>query len=195
MKLQNLSLLVVLFIFTNCSSQNKSYNSSHQVSTKDSSLSPGITSNDVNAQFKEVLKAYMEMKNALVNEDANTASISGKAVMKAIDAMDMKSMNAKEHAVWMKYMENLSYDAEHIKGTSEIEHQREHFITLSSNLYQVVKVFNAHSENVYYQYCPMANDGKGAYWLSDQSKIRNPYFGKKMLSCGSTKETLPTAKQ
>ena len=34
----------------------------------------------------------------------------------------------------------------------------------------------------------MANDNQGAYWLSATKEIRNPYFGKQMLNCGSTEE-------
>jgi Cu(I)/Ag(I) efflux system membrane fusion protein len=36
----------------------------------------------------------------------------------------------------------------------------------------------------------MAFNDKGAYWLSDKEAIRNPYFGDKMLTCGSVEETL-----
>jgi Cu(I)/Ag(I) efflux system membrane fusion protein len=36
----------------------------------------------------------------------------------------------------------------------------------------------------------MAFEGKGAYWLSENKDIRNPYFGKKMIDCGDTRETL-----
>jgi len=43
------------------------------------------------------------------------------------------------------------------------------------------------SENpVYVQYCPMADSS----WLSDESKIANPYYGKSMLTCGNVKSTL-----
>ena len=43
---------------------------------------------------------------------------------------------------------------------------------------------------VYFQHCPMANDGQGADWLSKESGIKNPYFGSMMLTCGKTVETL-----
>jgi hypothetical protein len=43
---------------------------------------------------------------------------------------------------------------------------------------------------VYKAYCPMANNNQGATWLSDSKEIRNPYFGDKMLKCGSLKEEL-----
>jgi Cu(I)/Ag(I) efflux system membrane fusion protein len=42
---------------------------------------------------------------------------------------------------------------------------------------------------VYKEYCPMAFDNKGAYWLSESEEIRNPYFGKSMLTCGEVTTT------
>jgi len=46
------------------------------------------------------------------------------------------------------------------------------------------------SGEVYKQYCPMAFDGKGAFWLSSSEEIRNPYYGDKMLKCGRVEETI-----
>jgi hypothetical protein len=94
----------------------------------------------------------------------------------------------------MKLSTDLSYDAEHIKGTDKIDHQREHFAKLSVNMYKLIKVLHLNTVEMYYQYCPMAEEGKGAYWLSEQPQIKNPYMGKKMLTCGSTKETISLKK-
>ena len=101
----------------------------------------------------------------------------------------MSKMNATQHQIWMKYQEKLSYDAEHIKGVTETEHQREHFISLSKNMYEVMKVFKLNVP-VYYDFCPMTNDGKGATWLSLQQLISNPYLGKHMPTCGKVQETI-----
>jgi hypothetical protein len=43
---------------------------------------------------------------------------------------------------------------------------------------------------IYKQFCPMAFDNKGAYWLSSNEEIMNPYFGDKMLHCGKVEETV-----
>ena len=43
---------------------------------------------------------------------------------------------------------------------------------------------------VYNQYCPMADDNKGAYWLSNDKNVLNPYFGSAMLACGSVKQVI-----
>lgn len=140
--------------------------------------------------INKVQSAYLELKNALVKDDGNLASTNAKELFKAIEKIQMDKMTPEQHKIWMKYSDKLSYDAEHIKGTTDLEHQREHFISLSKNMYEVVKTFNTNTITLYYQFCPMANEGKGAYWLSEIEKIQNPYFGKKMLTCGSTKETI-----
>jgi hypothetical protein len=36
----------------------------------------------------------------------------------------------------------------------------------------------------------MANNNKGALWLSEVKEIKNPYFGSKMLTCGSVKKQI-----
>ena len=98
-------------------------------------------------------------------------------------------MTTEQNSVWMKYMKKLSYDATHISEVAELDHDREHFMSLSKNMYLVVKVFPS-ATAVYYQFCPMANDNKGAYWLSEKKEIHNPYYGDKMNGCPSNKETI-----
>jgi hypothetical protein len=137
----------------------------------------------------DVYAAYFALKDALAKDDGNTASAKAKVLFNAIDKVDMNKLNPTQHNVWMKYQEKLSYDAEHIKGVTELEHQREHFISLSKNMYEVMKVIKM-DVPVYYDYCPMANDGKGATWLSLEQKISNPYMGKQMPTCGKVQETL-----
>ena len=43
------------------------------------------------------------------------------------------------------------------------------------------------AEKIYIYYCPMAD----ASWLQKEEGTRNPYYGAKMLKCGSVKEELP----
>jgi hypothetical protein len=153
------------------------------------------TNNDslkVKDPLSAVLSTYIELKNALAKDDGNSASINAKELFKAISNVPMDKFTPDQYKVWMKYNEKLSYDAEHIKSTTETEHQREHFVSLSKNMYELIKAFNTNIFTIYYQFCPMANDNKGAYWLSEKEKISNPYMGKQMPGCGSTKETIKT---
>ncbi len=145
----------------------------------------------VSNPITEVYADYIGLKNSLTKDNADSAAAYAKQLFKDIDKVQMDKLTATQHTTWMKYKTNLFNDAERINGTANLENQREHFISLSKTMYDLLKAFNTNTETVYYQFCPMANDGKGAYWISENSKIVNPYFGKQMLSCGSTKETIP----
>jgi hypothetical protein len=150
--------------------------------------------NESASAFKNVITLYLDLKNALFNDSGDSARAAAKRLFIAIDKVPMGKLPVGQHKIWMEYNEKLSYDAEHIKGTDELEHQREHFIKLSANMYKMLKELKINTGDLYYQFCPMANEGKGAYWLSEKSTISNPYMGKKMPTCGETKDTIKVVK-
>jgi hypothetical protein len=132
---------------------------------------------------------YFALKDALVKTDGNTASSKANMFLTAIGEVKMEKLSSTQHNVWMKIQKDLAFDAEHIAETKEASHQRDHFITLSKNMYDLIKV-SKQETLTYYQFCPMANKGKGAHWLSKDNTIKNPYFGSKMLGCGKTIELI-----
>lgn len=142
-----------------------------------------------NSNITKVLNSYIALKDALVKTDGNSASVLAKDLLTSIESVNMNELDATTHAQWMKVVNDLKEDAEHINETKEISHQRDHFMTLSKNLYAVMKVSKS-ALPIYYQYCPMANKGKGANWLSIENKIKNPYYGNQMLTCGRVLETI-----
>ncbi|TDE09742.1 DUF3347 domain-containing protein [Dyadobacter psychrotolerans] len=139
--------------------------------------------------LKPVLDAYYAVKDALVNSDGNAASTNATSLVKAIKAVKMDQLASEQHMIWMKVMKDLDFDADHIAETKDTGHQRDHFSSLSDNMYKVIKSGKP-SETVYYQHCPMAKEGKGANWLSQIPAIKNPYYGAQMLNCGKTTETI-----
>ena len=140
-------------------------------------------------QLSEVFERYFSLKDALVKTDGTIASAKGKDLQTAINAVKMEKLAMDVHTVWMNVLNNLNADAELIKNTKDVARQRNYFMSLSTNMYALLKVAKT-TEAVYYQFCPMANDGKGANWLSKESTIKNPYYGSQMLTCGKTVETI-----
>jgi hypothetical protein len=145
------------------------------------------TENAVEDQLKAFFDSYFSVKDALVVTDGIFASAQAKKMLTAISGVKMSKLNSQEHAVWMKVMSQLKEDTEHIANTNDIEHQRGRFISLSKNVYALIKVSKTGSP-VYYQYCPMYKGG--ANWLSKESSVKNPYYGSKMMSCGRIEETI-----
>jgi hypothetical protein len=147
------------------------------------------TTTQVANPLADVYTAYFSLKDALTKDDGTTAAAKAKELFKAVDAVPMEKLTTEQHTVWMKFEKLISYDAEHIKGVTETEHQREHFASLSKNIIEVMKTIKP-DYTVYIDHCPMYNDNKGADWLSKESGIKNPYYGAMMLTCGKTTNTI-----
>lgn len=141
------------------------------------------------SQLNPVFDNYLSLKDALVNTDAGTSSAKAVSLVKAIQNVEMGKLSNEEHTVWMKVLKDLTTQAEKIAATKDISKQRDSFARLSENIYVLAKV-SKQNKTVYYQHCPMFNNGKGANWLSKEEAIKNPFYGNKMLTCGSVQETI-----
>ena len=141
-------------------------------------------------QLGDLFNAYVDLKDAFVSSDVakvkKEAAETGEALLK----VDMKLLTGAAHNDWMNYSAPMEGSLKEIQANEDIEAQRKSFSTLTDNLYKSIKAFGLGGEEAFYEYCPMAFDNEGAYWLSDEEKIQNPYFGDKMPGCGEVKERL-----
>ena len=140
-------------------------------------------------QLKLVFDNYFLVKDALISSNGDNAASASKELVKAISNVKMDKLEMDVHMVWMKVLNQIKGDAQHIADTKDIKHQRDRFTTLSNDIHTLIKVAK-YEVPVYYQFCPMANSGKGANWLSKENAVKNPYYGSMMLSCGKTVETI-----
>ena len=142
------------------------------------------------AQLTKVYKDYLDMKNAFVETDAKKVAGEAKDVIAALKSVDMGLLKGDAHMMWMDQLEILNSTINAISKSNDIEKQRQEFVQFNLAFYKSVKMFGLENVTAYYQFCPMANNDKGAYWLSDSEEILNPYFGDVMLNCGEVKETI-----
>jgi hypothetical protein len=146
-------------------------------------------SSSVHAQssgLSSILTAYYQVKDALVAGDSKATATAAGGMFKAINGVDMTALAPKDHQAFMALQDKLAYDSRHISESTDINHQREHFTSLSANLFKLARQVRLSDQPVYEDYCPM----KKAYWLSSDEAIRNPYFGSSMLTCGKVSTTL-----
>lgn len=141
-------------------------------------------------QLGETLAPYLTIKDALVSSDPEAASAAGKNFASALQKVDMKLVKGSAHTKWMEKLNAMNESSKIIGSSNYIEKQRASFSTLTDALYTSFKTFNVNGLEASYQFCPMAFDNKGAYWISRDKQVSNPYFGEKLLRCGETKETL-----
>jgi Cu(I)/Ag(I) efflux system membrane fusion protein len=145
---------------------------------------------DFITQINNLLDQYLNLKNYLVQDDSKMAIQAAGNFQKALSGVDMKHLSGDNHLKWMDLSGGISASLASIINSDGLEQERKAFQTLSKDLYAAIKTFGMMNKTVYYQYCPMYDNNKGGYWLSETEEIRNPYFGREMLSCGETRETL-----
>jgi len=135
----------------------------------------------------KIINAYLEIKNALVEDNDVKASQAGKELLTAFRSMD-KATVPQEHIKEINdIIENAQENAEHIsESKGNIEHQREHFSQLFPDVKDLIEITGS-DRNLYEIYCAMANDNEGGFWLSTSDEVQNPYMGSKMESCGTVK--------
>jgi len=141
-------------------------------------------------QLKTTFDNYLVVKDALVKDDSKKVVEGAQQLLNSLNLIDMKLLkdnNAHNH--WMKLEKELKSSTKSITEVSNIEEQRSHFKHLSSHLGSAIQLFGV-NEKVYNQFCPMADNNKGAYWLSKEEKVLNPYFGDAMLTCGEVKQVI-----
>jgi Cu(I)/Ag(I) efflux system membrane fusion protein len=137
-----------------------------------------------------VFTSYIELKDAFVASDAGKVKTEAMEAKDAVGKVDMKLLSGAAHNDWMSYLSPIETSLKEIQSSTDLEAQRKSFSTLSDNLYKSIKAFGLGGKQAFYEFCPMAFNNEGGYWLSDQEQIRNPYFGDKMLTCGEVKEKL-----
>lgn len=141
--------------------------------------------------LSEMFTAYIQIKNDLINTDSAAVHHSSQNLLTAIDQLAVENLNPKQVAAWVKYKNKLRESVKQTATAATIDLQKEYFMYLSKNLFKILKSFKTNKTPIYYQYCPLAFEGKGAYWISENQTINNPYLGKQMPVCGKTKQTIP----
>lgn len=132
----------------------------------------------MNLEFKdatiaEAFQHYIQIKTALVNSDNKEAKNGGDMLAKALDDKNLEIGNL----------------ASAIAGSDDLEKQREVFADLTKKMETILDGALSSGE-IYKQYCPMAFNNQGGFWLSSEKAIRNPYFGNRMLQCGTIQVTI-----
>lgn len=183
MKIYVLTVALVassLVAFGNSQNSNAKTNAVKQVSSETQQQNNGMNA---------VVNYYLQIKNALASDKSDEAAKAGaqlKSALVSFGKQSMAKMTKKQMDAYSDIAPAAEENAEHIsKNGGDIDHQREHFQSLSKEIYILVKVFGT-SQTLYKDYCPM----KKSIWLSETKDIKNPYFGQSMPSCGTIKDTI-----
>lgn len=141
-----------------------------------------------NFSIDPIIRDYLILKNSLVADNDQAVAKAGKQLFTTLRNVNMKAIPADKHKEYMDIAEDAKENAEHIgNNAGKVDHQREHMASLSNDIADLIAAFGT-TQKLYQDHCPMYNDGKGAIWISETKAIKNPYYGDKMLTCGSVKK-------
>jgi hypothetical protein len=175
LKMSIAAMLLLAVSFTNAQEKetmNHDHNNMNMGGMRMNDMQMTLKFNDEN--IADAYGNYILIKTALVNSNRNEAEKGAALLVKSL-----KTIKGTDVAIKA---------AVSIENSQDLNTQRTAFSTLSNEMAVLVKG-KLNSGSIYKDFCPMAING-GAYWLSSEKNILNPYFGDKMLKCGTVKEVL-----
>jgi hypothetical protein len=171
-----------------CNNGEKKINTSSLQDSLTHSIVKADTASKVGNPISELVNYYLQIKNSLAADDGNAAALAAKSLKAGFESANKSAMTDKQKLSFDNIADDAKEMAEHISlNPDKLEHQREHFEMLSQDMLDLVKIFGT-KKTLYVQQCPMYN--KGAAWISETEKIKNPFMGEKMSTCGSIKKVL-----
>jgi len=188
-----LSSLLLIVVLISCNQKNKQEQKVNtteetEVKAEDTEAADEITevSDAVKASVatEAIINGYLKIKNALANDKSKEATTAATDFVNAVLATNSEKIDSKLIDKYKTITESAKKQADLIvSNDGKIAEQRTHFAVLSKDITNLIATFGT-DKKLYQDYCPMYNEGKNGYWISEIKEIRNPYYGSEMLSCG-----------
>lgn len=176
LKISKFTALIGILFLGACSNegpQNAEDDTTEKMETKSEINAETVDLSFENDITGKAFRHYVEIEEALFNSD--------------LDAAKVAASNLSE--TFPTERETLKTMASDMANSENIEDLRKHFYSFSKEAEAFFS--NALVEGtIYKQFCPMAFDNEGAFWIADVKQINNPYFGERMPHCGKTVEVI-----
>ncbi|MEC5144415.1 DUF3347 domain-containing protein [Chitinophaga sp. 212800010-3] len=138
------------------------------------------------------MQTYFRLAEAFTAADSSKAGTEAALLKLHVDSLpvNLLQMDSTHLAGVTGITGSISAELAGLAGEKGLEGKRSSFQMVSDMMFDLVKTTGWKGHTVYREFCPMAAEGNGAYWLSEKAAIKNPYFGEKMLTCGETRDSL-----
>lgn len=143
---------------------------------------------EIKKTLEPLIKNYIDLQTALANDDLKTAKKQLIIIKNNLNKVDVGLFKKESQDIWMQFDDRINKSINLMENDKNIENFRKSFLDLSVTYVALVEVFGSFNKKLYVVNCPMANNNKGADWLSFEKEVRNPYYGKSMLTCGKIKK-------
>lgn len=141
--------------------------------------------------FSGTLNFYYQLKNAFVATDGTAADLTASQLRISIDSLDAKKLllDTTLNTTITGYKKTMITAVDALIKERNMLQKRKQFQVISDALYSLMQAAPYKGATVYQLHCPMAFE-TGANWLNDVPVVNNPYYGSKMLTCGSVVDSL-----
>lgn len=157
-------------------------------------LGQSANSDTFNLVFGKMIDGYFQLKDNFIAEKDSLITNQTQELIVAVAAtagvLDELKADSSIVSTARTYTTSISSELKAVYMEKDIEERRKSFQIVSEQLYDLIRTVKYDRAVVYHQYCPMAFNDAGAFWLSNSSDIRNPYLPKKMLICGEVKDSI-----
>ncbi len=144
-------------------------------------------------QLATLYDRYLALQIKLAGDDVEGARRAADALRGIFAEIDDGGLDERTRQSWLLARKQMSaaLEGDQDAGLAQL---RARFEPLSLTMLGVVENFgHSRPQPLYKAFCPMAFDNQGATWLQAGEAIANPYFGAKMLRCGSIKRSYEPA--
>lgn len=149
----------------------------------------GVDAKVIN-NLQVLTEQYLTLKEAFVASNAQLVSATASDMLQNLKAWEGDDLVAGQEEFYQERSDRMRDNLLQMVNNEDLDKQRDHFARLSKHMTELLSAFGTPDNTLYYQYCPMAFENKGAYWLSSSKEIRNPYYPESMLTCGRVEEEL-----
>ncbi|WP_066756261.1 efflux RND transporter periplasmic adaptor subunit [Crocinitomix algicola] len=140
-------------------------------------------------QLTFLVDDYLTMKNALIESKPLNVKGAAQKMYESLKNIQKDLIKGEPKTFLIEQVDNIKAHKDQLMSES-LDNQRKAFDPVSKAVENLIRSFDLGDNTYFLQRCPMANGGVGATWISTEEKIKNPYFGDRMLGCGSTIEKL-----
>jgi len=140
--------------------------------------------------LKPIFTEYLLLTDALAKDNLEEAKKDGAKLLKAVEDVNMSLFTGESHKVWMDLSVELKNALQHIDHFKSLGELRKSFNQISESIITMEIAFKPNNETLYVLHCPMANNNKGGDWISASKEVKNPYYGKAMLTCGEVSKEI-----
>lgn len=144
------------------------------------------------SQVAALLDGYYALKDAFIKSDTALADAAARNLRRQAAGIGLAALadDPARHDEARTQLGSLDAEITGLLGEETLLGKRQEFQLISDITYNLIKATGMKDRTVYRDYCPMFNEGNGAFWLSNARPIANPYYGAEMPDCGTLRETI-----